>query len=202
MNLASRSRIRKRNEADLLAQVHQQVAGGLGGPGRGRVSGHPEDVDPAGAHFHDEQDVEPAQGDGVEGEEVGGQQSGGLSAQEGPPSGVCSAWCRAEPGGGQDPADRARAHAVSEPGEFALDAAVSPGRILLGQAQHQVTDLVADRWAAGPVRIGPFPGDQAAVPGQQRGRGDDPVGAAGGGAGGSGRTGSPGPASVRRGLLT
>ena len=96
---------------------------------------------------------------------------GGLSAQEGPPAGVCSAWCGAEAGGGQDPADRARAQAVSEPGEFALDAAVAPGGILLGQAQHQVADLVTDRWAAGPVGSRSILGDQAAVPGQQRGRG-------------------------------
>ena len=52
------------------------------------MGGHSEEVDPSGVHFHDKQDIESAQRDGVEGEEVGGQQSGGLSAQEGPPSGV------------------------------------------------------------------------------------------------------------------
>jgi hypothetical protein len=56
----------------LVAKVYQQGAGGLGGPGSGRVRGHPEEMDPSGAHFHDEQDVEAAQPDGVEGEEVGG----------------------------------------------------------------------------------------------------------------------------------
>jgi hypothetical protein len=45
----------------------------LGGPGRGRVSGHPENVHCAGADFHDEQNVESVQRDGVEGEEVGGK---------------------------------------------------------------------------------------------------------------------------------
>jgi hypothetical protein len=58
---------------DPFAQIHQEVTGSLSGPGRGRMSGHAEDVDPAGAYFHDEQDVESAQGDGVEGEEIGGQ---------------------------------------------------------------------------------------------------------------------------------
>jgi hypothetical protein len=57
----------------LVAQVHQQGARGLGGPGCGRVCGHSEQVHPAGAHFHHEENVEPAQGDGVEGEEVRGQ---------------------------------------------------------------------------------------------------------------------------------
>ena len=134
--------------ADLVAQVHQQIAGSLGRPGRGRVSGHPEQVHPAGAHLHHEQNVESAQPDGVEGEEVGGQQTRRLSAQESSPPSVGSARCWAESGGGQDPADGAGAHAVPEPGQFALDSAMSPGGILLCQVQYQLTDLLADRWAA------------------------------------------------------
>jgi hypothetical protein len=66
--------------ADLITEVHQKVAGGLGGPGRARVSGHPKYVHPAGMDLHHEQDVEAAQRDGVKGEEVSGQQPGGLSA--------------------------------------------------------------------------------------------------------------------------
>jgi hypothetical protein len=58
---------------DVIAQVHQERAGGLGGPGRGRVGGHPENVHRAGADVHDEQNVESAQREGVEGEEVGGE---------------------------------------------------------------------------------------------------------------------------------
>jgi hypothetical protein len=53
--------------ADLVTEVYQQVAGGLGSPGRARVSGHVEYVHPAGADLHHEQDVEAAQCDGVEG---------------------------------------------------------------------------------------------------------------------------------------
>jgi hypothetical protein len=96
---------------------------------------------------------------------VGGQQSGGLGAQEGPPAAICSPWCGAEVGGGQDSPDGARAQAVSQPDEFALDAPVTPGWILLGQTHHDIADLVTDRWAARPVRVGPFLPDQAAVPG-------------------------------------
>lgn len=47
-------------------------------PFRGRLSGHAENMHRAGADFHDEQHVESAQRDGVEGEEVGGKQRGGL----------------------------------------------------------------------------------------------------------------------------
>jgi hypothetical protein len=64
----------------VITEVHQKVAGGLGGPGRARVSGHPEDVHLAGADLHDEQNVKAAQGDGVGGEEVSDQQPGGLRA--------------------------------------------------------------------------------------------------------------------------
>jgi hypothetical protein len=79
---------------------------------------------------------------------VGGQQPGGLSAQEGPPPGVATPWRWPEPRGGQNPADRAGADAVPESGQFSLEASVAPGGILLCQAQHQSPDLVADRWAA------------------------------------------------------
>jgi hypothetical protein len=41
-DLASRSRIRKRERGDPFAQVHHEVTGGLGGPGRGWMSSHAE----------------------------------------------------------------------------------------------------------------------------------------------------------------
>ena len=80
-----------------VAQVREQVAGGLGGLGCGGVGGHPVQVHCASLDLHDGQDVEPAQSDGVEGEEVGGQQTCGLGTQEGSPVGVGLRWCRAEP---------------------------------------------------------------------------------------------------------
>jgi hypothetical protein len=46
--------------AELITEVHHEVPGGLGSPGCGRVRGHPEEMDPSGADFHDEQDVEAA----------------------------------------------------------------------------------------------------------------------------------------------
>jgi hypothetical protein len=42
---------------------------------------------------------------------------------------------------------------MSEPGEFALGPAVSPGRIRPGQTHHEVADLITDRWAAGPMGV-------------------------------------------------
>ena len=60
VNFESRSRIRKVESAELITEVHQEVPGGLGSPGRGRVRGHPEEMDPSGADFHHEQGVEAA----------------------------------------------------------------------------------------------------------------------------------------------
>jgi hypothetical protein len=54
-----------------------------------------------------------------------------------------------------------------------LDALVAPGRVLAGQPLDQRGDGVVEGWATATVRVGPFPGDQAAVPPQDRGRGDE-----------------------------
>ena len=56
-----------------------------------------------------------------------------------------------------------------------LDAQVSPARILPRQLLYQRTSLIWDRRASRRVRVGPLPGDQSPVPGQQGGRGDDAV---------------------------
>jgi len=158
-----------------LVQVHDEVAGLLGGPRAGRVRGHPEDVHPAGGDLHDEQHVDPAQRHRVEVEEVTGQQSAGLGTQELAPTGVGTPRRRANPSCGQDTADRAGPDPVPQSDQFTLDTVVPPARIRRSQPQDQLPNLHADRWAPGPVRIRPVPGDQAAVPGQQRRGGDQPT---------------------------
>jgi hypothetical protein len=77
--------------------------------------------------------------------------------------------------GGQDAADGAGADVVSEAGELSLDAAVSPAWVLSCQADDELTEFAVDARAAGPVRVGPFLGDQASVPGQEGGGCDEPV---------------------------
>jgi hypothetical protein len=84
---------------------------------------------------------------------------------------------RSAPPGAQDPLHGRCADAVTEPAEFAVDSAVSPGGVLPRQSQHQVVDVLAGARSAGPVRVRPFAGDQAAVPGQKRARRDEPAGA-------------------------
>jgi len=138
--------------------------------------GDAEDVDVPGGHFHDEQHVQAAQEDRVNVEEVAGQKPMRLCVQERPPGGVLFAGrrpaCSAE-----DPPDGRRAEVMAEPGDLAVHAAVSPGRVLPCQAQDQVADLLAGRRSAGLTRVRPLALDEAAVPGEQRARRDQPVAA-------------------------
>ena len=63
-------------EPELVAdvvEIHDQVARQLGQPRSGRVSGDAEDVHPAGDVFDDEERIQPAQGDGVNVEQVAGE---------------------------------------------------------------------------------------------------------------------------------
>ena len=121
--------------------------------------------------------MEAAQPDGVEVEEVRGQQSGCLGSEKGAPVGVYPARRRAQMSGGQDAADGAGSDVVSESGELALDAAVSPARVLPCQPDDELAQLGANAGATGRARVGPFLGDQASVPGQQGGGGDESVAA-------------------------
>jgi len=56
-----------------------------------------------------------------------------------------------------------------------VDPLVSPAVIPGGEPSDQYRDLGADRRPPLLVRIGPPPGDQAAVPPQDGARGDQPV---------------------------
>jgi len=82
---------------------------------------------------------------------------------------------RAEPGLGQDLADCALAGSMAQAGRLALDSAVSPSRVLPGQVQDQVADLLCDGRASSPARVGPFPFDQTTVPGEQGAGRHDPM---------------------------
>jgi len=81
-----------------LAKHQQQVAGLLGDPGTVGVGGHPGQVDPAGVEFDEEQHVQPAQPHRIDGEEVTGDDPGGLLAQEHPPRRGRGSRCRVQPG--------------------------------------------------------------------------------------------------------
>jgi hypothetical protein len=140
-----------------LAEVHDEVAGLLGGPGSVGIAGHAQHVQVAVVDLEGEQDVEPLQCHrAVDVEEVHGQHRRGLGAQELAPAGVgVSRRRRRGPVAAQDPTDRRGADGVAEFEQFALDPAVAPARVLPRHPLHQLGDDVVDRWAAGPVRVGP-----------------------------------------------
>src|SRR5919107_4435906 len=162
-----------------VGEVHQQVAGLLGGPRSGRMTGCPEYMDVAVADFQGEEDVDPFQGDrAVDVEEVHGQRARGLRAQAPPPGRIGGPQRRrGYPSQREEFADRGCADAVAELEKLALDALVAPGLVLTGQPLDQFGDGVVEAWAPAAVRVGPLPGHQAAVPPQDRGRGDQAVAA-------------------------
>jgi hypothetical protein len=100
-----------------------------------------------------------------------------LGSEERAPLGVYPARRRPHACAGQDAADRACADMVSEAGQLALDAPVSPARIVPCQANDEFAELAVDAGATGRARVGPFLGDQASVPGQEGGRCDEAVAA-------------------------
>src|SRR5258707_5715625 len=110
-------------------------------------------------------------------EEIAGQQAIGLSTQERPPGGIQAPWGRTAPPGAQDPPHRGLADLVTEPAQFAAHPAVSPGRVLPRKPQYQGADLRAGARPAWPARARPLACDQPTVPGQQRTRRDQPIGA-------------------------
>ena len=72
-----------------VAEIHQQVAGLLGGPGSVGMGGHAQHVQGAVADLEHEQHVQPPQGErAVDVEEVDCEHAGGLRAQELPPTDV------------------------------------------------------------------------------------------------------------------
>src|ERR1019366_10247244 len=72
----------ERDSLRLLAEVHEQVAGLLGGPRPGGIQGDAEDADAPGRVLEHGQDVSLSAAGQVDGEEVAGQDRLGLRAQE------------------------------------------------------------------------------------------------------------------------
>src|SRR5258707_15806907 len=128
---------------DPVTEVDEQVTGLLGGPCAARAGGHAEDVHPPGCYLHDEQHVQALEEDRVHVKEIAGQQAISLRAQERSPRSVQVRRDRPAPPGAQDPPYRRLADVGSEPAQFTLHSAVSPGRVLPRQPPYQVTDLLA-----------------------------------------------------------
>jgi hypothetical protein len=150
-------------------EVHGQVTGRLGHPRSCRVLGHAEDAHASGGVLDDEERVEPAQGDGVDVEQVAGHDRVRLRSQELRPCRSTSSTGGIDAGSMEDLPHGGGADLVTETGELAMDAAISPGRVLGGQADGERAQAGWDRGASGLGRRGgPLAGNESAVPAQDR----------------------------------
>src|SRR5438093_192191 len=80
LNLLSRSWIRNRHAVEQAREA--EVARLLGHPGAGRIRGVASEVDATAFEFDEEEQVEAAERDRLDGEEVAGEHAGGLPAEE------------------------------------------------------------------------------------------------------------------------
>jgi hypothetical protein len=162
---------------EVFGVADEQVACCLGGQGTGRVRGGTGVADVSGFDVNEEQDVVPAQGCGLDGEEVA--RDGGLGAQELSPDHLGAPGCGVDAMVPEDlPHGRWRDR-MSEADEFAVDAPVPAGRILSCEAQDEAAKFDRGGRPAGSTRLGlgPVGGDAFAVPAQQCFGCDDPAGA-------------------------
>jgi hypothetical protein len=84
------------------AQLRGEVAGLLGDPRAGRVGGRPADVQPAGLVLDEDQRIDPSQQDGVDGQEVAGDDPVALGGQELLPRRARTSRRRVDASPGQD----------------------------------------------------------------------------------------------------
>jgi hypothetical protein len=160
----------------VVAEVHQEIADLLGGPRPVWVRGDPEDMDVAAADLDDEEAVQAPEGHAVHVEEVDGEHRGGLCVQELVPGGVVvPLGCRGYLKGLENPSDGGCADPMTELEKLALNALIPPHGVLGGESLDQRGDLGTDRRPARPVRIGPLPGNEAAVPPQHSAGCDQPA---------------------------
>jgi hypothetical protein len=148
-------------------QVHEQVPGLLHHPGLGRVLDGAEDPDAAGAVLDDGQDVDLGAVEQVGGEEVQRQDPLRLGPQEFSPPWAVPAGRRFDPGALEDPPHRRWRHGDAEPGQLAVDPAVTPRLVLPGQPKHHRPDITVRRRATGPALVRqarPAAADDVAVP--------------------------------------
>jgi hypothetical protein len=153
----------------VLTELPQELPGLLGDPCGGGMGGDAEDVDGAGAYLYDEQRVEALQADGVEMEEIGGEQAAGLGLEKVGPLAVRRLAARrgAETGGTQPPPDGGGADFVPEAAQFTVYAPESPSGVLDAEPGDQVADLLRQGPAPGRGWLRPLLLHQALVPGQQ-----------------------------------
>jgi hypothetical protein len=107
-------------------QVHDQVAGSLGDPRRGRMRGSAKDPHATGGLLDDRQDALALAGQGDRLDEVAGQQRIGLSTKEIGPGGGASVGCGVDAVRLENLPDRGCGDLDAERGGLAVDPSVAP----------------------------------------------------------------------------
>jgi hypothetical protein len=127
-----------------------------------------------GAVLDEEQHVQAAQEDRAGVEEVRRQDRLGLGGQERAPCLAAPTGCGADASVIEDLPDGRWRERVAGAGEFAVDAPVSPDRVVARHFQRQIAGSSLDsRAARTAVRVAPVALDDAGVPAQHRAWRDD-----------------------------
>jgi hypothetical protein len=116
-----RSRIRNLMSSNRSPGLRVRVAGLLHGPLAGGVGGDAAQMHLAGAVLDEHQDIQSFQQHGGHGQEAGGEDPGGLGAQELPPGRACAARSWIDACCMQGYADRVRPAVGLLPGQAAQD---------------------------------------------------------------------------------
>ena len=114
----------------------------------------PRDADAVGGVLDDSKDEQPRSGQGVDFEEVGGQESLRLAAQEGGPGEVITVRRRLDAVDLEDFPDSGRRDRDSQDGEFTVDSPVAPTGVLACQRQDKDSDATDSRASTGSSGAG------------------------------------------------
>jgi hypothetical protein len=126
-------------------------------------------VDATTPEFDEEEHVEPAEPDRLDGEEIAGEHRGRLPAQELPPGRPGSPRRRPKTVGEQDAPDRARRHTQAQLEQLARDPRVTPARVLACEAQYELAHpALSRRTACGSPGLRPLTTHKLPVPAQKR----------------------------------
>ena len=127
----------------LVIKLHEQVPCLLGHPGPVRVRRDPGEMDPPRRKLDEEEDVQPFEEHGVDGEEVGLEDARRVLAEKLRPGRLQPARRGFDPGLLQDPPHGARREFDAEPDQLALDSAVPPARILVSRGEERAPGVSA-----------------------------------------------------------
>src|SRR5436190_8921463 len=146
-----------------------EVARLLADPGAAGVGGAAREMDAAAFELDEEEDVEAAQRDRLDGEEIASEHARGLLAQELLTARPRAPRRRPRVRVKQDASDRARRHTQIELQQLASDPRVAPTRVLACEAQNELSHPAIDgRAACGPPRLRPLATDEFPMPAQCR----------------------------------